>query len=128
MRSWTHVGLLFVTLATPAAAGEPPVVHDCRIARIDLKATRNTAQGRLTIRGLILARDGAPLNQRDCPDMVGLTWYVYDGRDVTLEPSGFIVRVEGLQPGDLVKIGIGTSQRMNGPDPVLFARDKTFRF
>ena len=112
-----RLALLLFLLSAPCFAD-----HDCRIASINIKGSR---QGdTLILRAIYRGFDGAPLSQRLCPDQNVPTWGT-DNRDVIfLEPNGYKVQIEALNPGELIFVSLSTLQN---PDKEFYV-EKRFRF
>ena len=105
------LALLFVPAVSQATV---IVVHDCRVARVDVKVTRGAPSatypaGYYRFRAAYLAATGAPLSTVRCPDQNNPGWTFdptlrVDGAtqwDVSLDRFGFdiLVRAENLNPG-----------------------------
>lgn len=95
-------------------------VHDCRIAKLNITATRSEAG--LTLTAHFLAYDGKELLQKRCPDQNGPTWGT-DRPVELLDADGYVVRIHG-DAGEVVAVSVATVQR---PDKS-FYREKRFRF
>jgi hypothetical protein len=126
MASWVVAAVLACGVVQaddsgPVAAGR--VVHDCRLRRLHLKATRR--RGDLVLRVTHLGFDGRILAPRLCPDNREPTWTIPEGSEYAFEgETGHVLTIKNAVRGDLYPVSVATTQ---WPDKE-FIVEKVFRF